>query len=305
MLREYGIDERAWDKIRATPLDQHGYLDPMDIKDAALKDRVLGMILTETDAAIPSATAAARAIGTMGQRPGSLGGEFMRSVGQYKSFGVSLMLQQGGRILSIKGNGERLAYFAGVNAVLGSLGLLVVWLRDIRNGDEPRPISSEAMGQAWLQGVGFGPFGDFLNSVTSERTGGLAETVAGPTVGAISDVGSFAIGNAAETVKWMNDQKKNRDGSPKSWNEQTKAGRESVNLLKRYTPGSNLWYARLAAERMMFDKMQMLFDPGYAESWRAIERKHAEEGHPTWWHHGQNLPDFARGDATQQQAPVN
>jgi hypothetical protein len=292
MLREYGVDSGAWEKIRATPLDDDGFLSPIDIADQALRDRMLGMITMESLAAIPSATLTSRAIG-LGSRPGTLGGEVLRSAFQYKSFGVSLLLVQGGRTMSIKGGGNKLAYLAGVNAVGMSLGLLVLWLRDVRNGDDPREIGPASLGQAWTQGVGFGVFGDYITAATSERAGSWPAALAGPTAGAMGEAGEFVIGNAVQTGKWALDRETKRDGTPKSWNEQTKAGREAVRMMKRYAPGTNLWYARLAAERLMFDQMQQLFDPGYEDSWKAIERARAEEGHPVWWHRGELTPERA------------
>jgi hypothetical protein len=299
MLREYGVDSGAWETIRTTPLRDGGFLAPIDIADAGLRDRMLGMIMTETDAAIPSATLTSRAIG-VGSRPGTLAGEVLRSAFQYKSFGVSLILTQGGRTMSIKGGANKLAYLAGVNAVGVSLGLLVLWLRDLRNYEDPRPISPASLGQAWTQGVGFGVFGDYITAATSERAGSWPAALAGPTAGAMGEMGEFIIGNAVQTGQWAMDPERKRDGTAKTWNEQTKAGREAVRMAKRYAPGTNLWYLRGAAERLMFDQMQQLFDPGYEESFKAIERKHAEEGHPVWWHRGdlapERPPNLAGGD---------
>lgn len=293
MLREYGIDGPAWDKVRATPARENGFIEPVDIADTKLRDRVIGMILTETDAAIPSVTATGRAILQFSQRPGEFGGELLKSFAQYKSFGATLLLTQGGRIMGLKGAANRLTYLAGVTTVGTSLGLLSIWLRDVRNGEDPSPISPATLGRAWLQGVGFGPFGDFLKAATSERTGSFGETLAGPFAGLVTDVGRMAVGNAAETAsRLVEGPQEKRDGTPKSWNEQTKFGREAVNIAKRYNPvpGTNLWYSRLATERLLFDQTQMLFDPNYEQSWKAIARLHAEEGREAWWERGEVAP---------------
>ena len=295
MLREYGVDGAAWDKIRATSLRDDGFLEPIDIADPHLRDRVLGMVLTETDAAVPSVTATGRAILQFGQRPGSLGGEMLKSIGQYKSFGATLMLMQGGRVLGMKAS-DRLAYIVAANVICTTLGVFSIWLRDIRNGEDPSPLNVQTLGRGWLQGTGFGPFGDFLKASTSERTGTLGETVAGPLFSLLSDVGQFTVGNAAQALTRLADGPElKRDGTPKSWNEELKLGRESVNMAKRYNlvPGTNLWYSRIASERLLFDQMQMLFDPGYEDSWKAIARAHAEEGREAWWERGAMTPSRA------------
>lgn len=292
-LRRYGIDEAGWEAIRATPLFEpngRALLRPEDVSDARLGDRLLEMILTETDAATPTVTAKGRAMLSFGQRPGTLGGELIRSIGQYKSFGVSLLLTHGARFMS-ESAGGRAAYAAMAMGFGTTLGALSLWLRDLRNGQDPRPANTAAFwGQAVLQGVGFGPFGDYLNAITSERTNSLAEAVAGATTGGISDLGMLTIGNAVETAAWAIEPDEKRDGTPKTWNEQTHAGRELVNFAKRYTPGSNLFYLRTATERMFFDQIQMQLDPNYAQSWAARSRARRERGSPEWWAPGEMTP---------------
>lgn len=304
MLREYGVDSAAWDQIRSTPLRDDGFLEPIDIADPHLRDRMLGMVLTETDAAVPSVTATGRAMLQFGLRPGEFGGELLKSLGQYKSFGATLVLMQGGRILALKGGANRLAYLAGVTTIGTSLGLLSLWMRDLRNGEDPSPINATTLGRSWLQGVGFGVFGDFLKASTSERGGTFGETLAGPTAGLITDAGRFGVGNVAQAVTRLADGPAlKRDGTAKSWNEELKLGRESVNIAKRYNPvpGTNLWYSRIASERLLFDQMQMLFDPGYEDSWKAIARAHAEEGREAWWERGamapSRMPDWGNVNA--------
>ncbi len=302
MLREYGVDGPAWDTIRATPAREDGFIEPIDIVDTKLRDRMIGMILTETDAAIPSVTATGRAILQIG-RPGELGGELVKSIAQYKSFGATLILTQGGRIMGMKGAASRLSYLAGVTTIGTTLGLLSIWMRDIRNGEDPSPVSVETLGRSWLQGVGFGVFGDFLKAATSERSGSFGETMAGPLFGLATDIGRIAVGNVAATAsRAANGPAQNRDGSATSWNEETKFGREAVNFAKRYNPvpGTNLWYSRLAAERLLFDQTQMLFDPNYEQSWKAIARLHAEEGREAWWERGEIAPSRAPDWANAQ-----
>jgi hypothetical protein len=292
-LRRYGFTAADWDAIRATPLhepDGRALLRPQDVADARLGERLLEMILTETDAAVPVPTARGRAMLSFGQRPGSLGGEIIRSIGQYKSFGVSLMLIHGGRMMAARGGG-RVGYAAGAMLFGTTLGALALWLRDLRNGQDPRPMTTPGFwGQAALQGVGFGPFGDYLTAVTSERTGAFGTTVAGATTGGLADLGQLLLGNGAETVGWLAGPETGAGGAPKGWNAQTRAGREAVAFARRYTPGTNLWYLRLAAERGFFDQMQRIADPDYQHSWDARERSRAERGSASWWPAGEAAP---------------
>ena len=75
-------------------------------------------------------------------------------------------------------------------------------------------------------------------------------------------------------------------------------GRDVVNLARRYTPGSTLWYGRLALDRLVWDQLQDLLDPEAATLWRRQERKQRRDyGTAPWWGRGETAPgrapDFA------------
>lgn len=304
MLREYGFSSGEWQQIRTTALRDGVFLEPVDVVNVGLRDRLLEMILTEVDAAVPVATVTGRAALSFGQRPGSAGGEFLRSVEQYKSFGVSLIHIQAGRMMGQRGMGNKVLYLAGLSVMGTMAGLIANWARDIRSGQDLQPLDEAAIAKAWLTGVGFGTFGDYVTAVTSERAGAWPAAVAGPLVGATADFGEAAIGTAVDSYQWAKNPERNRDGTPKSWNAQTHAGRRAVRLAKRYTPGTSIWYLRKSAEVLLWDQMQYLFDDHAEQSWDQLERNHAREGHAEWWRHGavqpERAPDF---DVTRPRNP--
>ena len=72
------------------------------------------------------------------------------------------------------------------------------------------------------------------------------------------------------------------------------AGRELVRFLMANTPGSSLWYARVALDRILWDQMQKELDPDYRESFRAIERRARREfDQGYWWRPGDLAPEAA------------
>jgi len=290
MLREYGFSNGEWDQIRGTALRDGVFLEPIEVQNRTLRDRLLEMVLTEVDAAVPATTVTGRAALSFGQRPGSLGGELLRSMGQYKSFGVSLIQIQAGRTMAQRGAGNKLLYLAGLSAVGTAGGLIANWAKDIKNGQDPQPLDDAAIGKAWLTGVGFGVFGDYLTSVTSERAGSWPAAVAGPLVGATGEFGEGVIGTGIDTYNWLRHPETNREGEDKTWNEQTHAGRRAIKLARRYTPGTNIWYARKAAEVMLWDQMQYVMDDNAEQSWAQLERAHAKDGRADWWKHGELSP---------------
>ena len=64
-------------------------------------------------------------------------------------------------------------------------------------------------------------------------------------------------------------------------------------FVKRYTPFTNLWYTRLATERYLTDKLQMLADKKTRERFQNRERaQRARYGRGYWWRPGTNQPKF-------------
>ncbi|MEW6627625.1 MAG: hypothetical protein AB1431_12650 [Pseudomonadota bacterium] len=278
MMQRYGIEETGWNAIRSTePYRYQGgeWLRPDDVKNEALGDAMLRMILTETDYAVPSVTARSRAIMNFGQRPGTLGGEIIRNGVMFKSFGVSLLLTHGARMMSL-GGWNRAQYAAGLIVTTTLLGGLAMQLKEIAKGKTPQDMKSEEFwARAALQGGGLGIFGDFIASTENRFGGGLAETIGGPVVSAISDVQGVAWrGLTAAT-----DEEKDFN-----------AGKEATRLLSRYTPGSSLWYARTAFNRMVLDQLQREADPDYDESWARMERAAEDAGQEFWWAPGELAP---------------
>ncbi|API59514.1 hypothetical protein BSL82_09495 [Tardibacter chloracetimidivorans] len=278
-LQRYGISPEDWDVIRTTEQYKHGgasFLRPEDVADQRLGDRLLEMVLTETDFAVPSATVRARSVMNV-ERPGTWMGEIARSALLFKSFGVSMLLTHGRRTMEQQGF-SRLQYAAGLAITTTLMGALALQLKEIAKGRDPRPMNDQKFwGAALLQGGGFGIFGDFITSTENRFGGGLSGTMAGPVVGAVGDAITLTAGNAWETYQGKD----------------MRLGRDMVKFAKRYTPGGSLWYARLAFERTMLDQMQAMVDPEYYEAFSRVEKYARETGQEYWWRPGEVGPDRA------------
>lgn len=285
MMARYGIDKAGWDRIRATePYRERGgeWLRPDDVQDEALADTMLRMVLTETDYAVPSVTARSRAMLSMGQQPGTLGGELMRNMFLFKSFGVSMMLTHGARMM--EGTPwNRARYGAGLIVTTTLLGALAMQLKAIAAGKTPEPMVSDdpqkTMGfwaRAMFQGGGFGIFGDFIQAGENRYGQGLPQTLAGPVFGSIGDLLKLGVGLAQKAVD------PEKEANP---------GAEAINLLQRYTPGQSIWYSRLAFQRLILDQLQQEIDPDYAQSWDRMEKRARAADQEYWWARGQLAPE--------------
>lgn len=271
-LERYGIGSAEWSKIRATPLhEERGttFLRPQDIKDENLGDRILEMIQSETDFAVPTATVRARSALNV-DRPGTWMGEIARSAVLFKSFGISMLMTHGRRMIEQEGF-NRLKYAASLAITTTLMGALAMQLKDVSKGKDPRPMDDPRFwGAALLQGGGLGIFGDFITSTESRFGSGLGETLAGPVVGLASDIGGLG---------W------------EAFKEAPNYGRQTTKMLKRYLPGGSLWYSRLAFERTMLDQMQLWLDPDADEAFDRMERHAEKTGQEHWWEPGDRSPE--------------
>lgn len=298
-MRRYGFTAADWDKIRATvPYEHKGarFLRPDEVEGSALGERLMEMILTETDAAVPAVTPRARSWMSAAP-PGTLLGEASRNVGLFKSFGVTMLLTHGARAMAGTPY-QRVLYAGGAAITTTMLGAMVMGLRDVIKGQDPGSMQTpEFWTRAALQGGGFGVFGDFVGSaVLEQRANSLASALAGPVEGVAEDAISFTAGNAWQAADWAWRGGRKKNGDTETLLEKTDIGREATRLVKRYTPGGSLWYARLGYERIFVDQAQSWADPDYQRSWRTLEAKRSY-----WWPHGSVAPERAPDLSTATQ----
>ena len=115
--------------------------------------------------------------------------------------------------------------------------------------------------------------GDFVNSSVSRGGAGVTEFLGGP--------GPSAIISTADFLK-------------NGFN-----GKSLAQYMKGWTPGSSLWYTKLATDRMVFDQIQAMIDPDYRKSFRRYEKRMKKDfGQTFWWSPGQTAP--ARSPAFQR-----
>lgn len=248
-----------------------------------LSIRVQSMFEREMEFAVPSVSLEGRSAVVGEAPPGTISGDLIRSVAMYKNFSVSLTLNQYRRTAAKPTGLSRATYIASLIGGLTVLGGVAVQLKEISKGRDPRPMDDPKFwGAAFFQGGGLGILGDFISSETSRSGGGLAETIGGPVVGVAGDVIRAGASNAARVA----------DGKDPL------LGRDVANLARRYTPGTSLWYSRLAMDRLVWDQLQDFLDPEAQKQWRRqIKRTRRERQNDFFWKPGRvsprRMPDFA------------
>jgi hypothetical protein len=248
--------------------------------DVGRAERIVGFVdsfMQEMgEIAVPSQSFEMRSMIGGAAEPGSVWGEIARSLLAYKSYAMTFSINQYRQVLATPTGMGRLQYLAAAMAGFTFMGAVGVQLKELAKGHETRPMdSADFWMAAALQGGGLGIVGDLFASSETRLGGGLGGYVAGPVVGFIGDAINLTAGNVAEAVR----------------GDDTNVGRETVNFAKRYTPGTTLWQARAALDRMVWDQLQLLLDPeAEAAMRRQVRRRETEYGNGEWWETGSPLP---------------
>ena len=295
IFEQRGISAADWDLLRDNATLFRGprgetFLTPMywlerqttltRAEAEGLAMRLQMAIEEQLEYAVPTANVEGRArmLGT--SEPGTFAGELLRSSLMYKSFGLSLTINQIRRFMTQPTPWTKFTYAAKMAMGLTVLGAVAVQLKELVKGNDPRPMDD---GKFWMaavfQGGGLGIFGDFFASETSRAGGGLAETLAGPVAGFASDVIGPVASNAARAVQ----------------GDDTMFGRDLANLVRYNTPvASSLWYERLAFDRLVADQLHSFLDPDAEHQWRRqMRRRERDYGTSSWWQRGAVAPDRA------------
>jgi hypothetical protein len=275
LLTIYGVTPDQWDVARASVKsgpDGRQYLVPGEIKDDFIQESMFSLIMRETESAVPTPGARERAIMRRGYRPGTIAGEAIRSMGQFKSFGATIITNNLGRHVYGYGarslgeamrDGRSIQGLASMIAGATLMGYFAMQLKEITKGRSPRPHTAETFIAAMAQGGGLGIYGDFLFGEANRFGGGVLETVAGP-----------GLGSAADLINLLQRARSSVTGDP-----QDLTG-DAIRLVKSNIPFANLFYTQQALDYLVWYQLQETVNPGYL---RRMERRIQRENDQTFW----------------------
>lgn len=210
-------------------------------------------------------------------RKGTVGGTAARSFFMFKSFPISVMLNHLIPSIETSVNKGRYGHLASMAIGTTVLGAFAIQLKEYAKGKTARDVDAKFAMAAFLQGGGAGLFGDFLFGDYSRfGRNPIVESLSlgGPVTGLASDVMRTFKGNFDRV---LDDKEPN-------------IPRDSINLVKRYMPGANLWYSRLMMERLLFDALEEQIDPKFHQRRRRLERTARDQGQEFWWRKGESAP---------------
>lgn len=277
-MEDYNISKADWDSFRSKRKLSHKGAEFVDLsKDESGK--FVNMVLTETDFAVPSPDARTRMYQTGGYEAGTTAGEATRFLMSLKSFPLTLINTHLMRAATQNSMSDSLAYGGGLLLSTAVMGGVAMQVKDIAAGREPRPIGDNPQemakfGAAALQqGGGLGLMGDLIFSDANRFGGGLAQTLAGPSVELLDKSWKLSVGNLQQLAK----------------DEETDFTRELVDYGKRYTPKT--WQFRLLVDSM-YDQAAIMADPKARSRFkRSMRNRQADYGQGYWWKKGELLPE--------------
>ena len=303
-LESYGITAKEWDLIRQTKLYDAGVDDPKwkgalylrgddiaartDISPGLAQDlayKYQHAMQDFVDYAVPVANARGATVISGRTRPGTVIGEFARSILQFKQFPLTFMFTHMARGVYRKGIKGKMGY---ILPLLFTTTLMGAFSHELKNIFKGKNISSDENYNnpaywlnSMLHGGGLGFVGDILfgGRYSMDSVGGRTAELAGPTVGLMFQGLNLTFGNIYEGL------------DP---NKKMNLGSDISNFIKHNAPGGSAWYARLLMERYLFEYLQELIDPKYKRKIKQkIKKTKKNERNTYWWQPGEKTPRSA------------
>ena len=277
LMQKTGLSERVWDVMRlAEPVvDRKGnqlmsarsvyeipdekllaFGDPQRVRDEVASS-FQAHLLDEQGMAVVEAGLRERTFMSAGQKKGTVTGEIVKSMLQFKSFPAAFLMRHGSRAMSYEKGTSKAAYGASIFAMTTLLGALVVQLKELANGNDPQTMwdgdepekGLEFFKRSFVAGGGLPVLGDILVAGMDPSGRDTADFLSGPFGSDAKTILALTVGNATQAGNGV----------------ETNASNEAFRFLKNKIPAQNLWYTKAATNRMIFDEMQDMIAPGYRE----------------------------------------
>jgi len=200
VLNLYGIDNKMWNIIRDAAqkeLDGRMYILPERIQDSSLREALMRMYQEESTYFVTMPDAKTRRLMTQGMRPGTIPGEAIRFMGQFKSFPVGIAQKLFGRAYYA---GDK-AHIAHLVAAMMAMGYAAMTAKDLVSGKKPRQvlgvfsedgfdpgIAMRTMFGTMLHSGAGGIYADFIFAAVNNRGNKFWDTIVGPVPGTVKDL---------------------------------------------------------------------------------------------------------------------
>ena len=212
---------------------------------------------------------------------GTFMGELKRFMVQFKSVPLGIFRAHFDAMKDLDGWGAKASYAARFVGYSTLMGALATEIKAMINGQNPRNMNmaTDEGRKFWMESVaaggGMGLYGDlFANDRTKFGSG--AEVLAGPGITAGYNI-----------VKEMSKAREDAMNG-ESKHSYTLAALRLVR--QNATPFANIWYAKAAFNRLVYDQLQDQLSPGHSQQQTARMQSH---GASYWWAPGTTSPQSA------------
>lgn len=224
-----------------------------------IQDKLSAYFLDETNNGVIQPGVETKAIQTGGIPAGTVWGEVIRCIMQFKSFPIAFGQKQFyGHLKGARGGKVDKGGLAQLIAYSTVLGLAAGAAKDVSKGREPRSLTDPATwGSAFMQGGGAGIYGDFLFKSYDRFGSSPMKTLEGPVFNSTDDL----VKMVSNTVH----------GNPPS---AARAMHWGMNNM----PFVNLFYTRQALDYLVLYNFQEMASPGYLRRMeRRLKKEHGQE----------------------------
>lgn len=290
-----GIDAFDWDRIRSAPTMQKRGVDYVDVnnvgqgygKETSVK--LAALIQQEMNMAVPTPGAETRAWQNQGLERGTFKGELLRSLMEFKSFPITLLMLHGRRALH-SNSMNRYAYGGTLAALLLGMGWVATSAKDISKGHDPVGLTDEdgnpnwkQLGRVAFQSGALGIYGDMIFQDQTRFGQDMVGTMAGPTFGLGKDtVGLVQQGTFAAYESLVEDGYEDEEAD-----EFKNRIAQFINVHK-----PELWQIRALENRALFDGLNTLTDGDWERKQRrSAKTRRKELGQTQFWADDQALPE--------------
>lgn len=304
VLQQAGIDETTWDVLGKATLrmdDGKPYLTPdrvREIPDAELvplaasriqaaqarggpdvqsridtiiadtrrqlEIKLLSYVADQTSYAVIEADARTQRYTTQGLRSGTLAGEAIRFVSQFKGYPLAFTQRIAGRMLyGQRKDGRALRTIGHIGSLLAGLtiaGYMSMTAKDMLKGYWPprNPADGRTIMAAMQQGGAWGIYGDFLFSKVNRFGGGLTETALGPTLGTVGDFANIMLDARDAAVSGGEDKFSAANAFSTAWGS---------------VPYANLHMLKPALDFLFINSIREALSPGYLKRQRTTRAR--------------------------------
>lgn len=295
VLDRAGITSDEWDVVRKayTPWEPRQgiqFMRPVDFLNMKTKNKdqlfrkFQSMIFNEARRCVPASTIEATVALKASTRQDTIPGAILHSFAMYKNFPLSFQMIYGRLAMTSPSVRGRLGFYAALGASMTTVGALGVQLRELLSGRDPMPMNTPMfLGKAFLAGGAMSIWGDYLFGGVNDGGSGPASVAAGPLGQWAQDTTQLAFGDIFKWANTVGTLDANGTGNFPA---------HLVTYMKRYTPGSNVWWARAALEREVWDRLSEIADPkAYRKEQNRIRFQQKTYGNDYYWPPGERTPD--------------